>query len=362
MEVIVMAEYFELDFLPVETKKSGDAITIRYSVNGAPPAVHVIDGGYIDTGDQIIDHIQKFYGTTTIDNVVLTHGDRDHANGLRAVLEQCTVGRLWINRPWIYAEELLPRFETYNYVDSLRQRLRSIYDATAMLEDIAIKKGIPISAPLQGQTIGAFTVLAPSRSRYLNLIVASEKTPQAVEKIEVSSLFDTLLKGLSEATKFIKSLWGDEYFPSSPTSRDNEMSVVQTALINNKRILLTGDAGREALQEAIDFAPAAELILPGIHTFQVPHHGGRHNVSTEILDKLLGPRLPQNPSTYTWNALCSSARADEDHPRKSVKRAILHRGGHFAMTEGKHIGVVDGIARQNWYPLPQIEYPDEQEE
>lgn len=357
-----MADFFELDFLPVETKKSGDAITMRYSVNGSAPAVHVIDGGYIDTGDQIIAHIQKFYGITTIDNVVLTHGDRDHANGLRAVLETCTVRRLWMNRPWLYAGELLPRFETYNHVETLRQRLRSIYAATAMLEDIAIEKGVPISAPLQGETIGAFTVLAPSRSRYLDLIVDSEKTPQSVEKAEIPSLFDALVKGLKEATQFIKSLWGEEYFPSSPTSRENEMSVIQTALINNSRILLTGDAGREALQEAISFAPAAGLILPGIHNFQVPHHGGRHNVSTDILDKLLGPRLAHKPTNYTWNALCSSAKADEDHPRKSVIRAILHRGGHFAMTEGKHIGVINGITRHNWSSLPQIDYPEEQEE
>lgn len=29
-----MADYFEIDFLGVETAKSGDAITLRYSVNG----------------------------------------------------------------------------------------------------------------------------------------------------------------------------------------------------------------------------------------------------------------------------------------------------------------------------------------
>jgi len=107
-----MADYFEIDFLGVETAKSGDAITLRYSVNGTE-GVHVVDGGYLDTGDQIVEHLKTYYGTTVIDHVILTHPDRDHANGLRKVLEQCTVRNLWINRPWIYADQLIDRFETY---------------------------------------------------------------------------------------------------------------------------------------------------------------------------------------------------------------------------------------------------------
>lgn len=145
-----MADYFEIDFLGVETAKSGDAITLRYSVNGTE-GVHVVDGGYLDTGDQIVEHLKTYYGTTVIDHVILTHPDRDHANGLRKVLEQCTVRNLWINRPWIYADQLIDRFETYESVEALRRKLRSIYDATAILEDIAVEKGIPIHAPFRGR-------------------------------------------------------------------------------------------------------------------------------------------------------------------------------------------------------------------
>lgn len=355
-----MADYFEIDFLGVETAKSGDAITLRYSVNGVT-GVHVIDGGYIDTGDQIIEHINTYYSTLVIDNVILTHPDRDHANGLRKVLEQCTVKNLWMNRPWIYADQLIDRFENYESVEALRRKLRSVYDATAMLEDIAFAKGIPIHAPLQGQSIGPFLVMAPKLDRYLDLIVESDKTPEAVEE----SLLDNAMKGLIGALKaaatYITSLWGEEYFPPGPTSRENEMSVVQAAILNEKSILLTGDAGREALQEVIDYAPSVGLALPGINYFQVPHHGGRHNVSTEILDQIVGPRLPQKPSQYTWNAVCSSAKADEDHPRKAVIRAILHRGGHFSATEGRNVRIGVGIER-GWTPIPQIDYPEEQED
>jgi hypothetical protein len=47
-----------------------------------------------------------------------------------------------------------------------------------------------------------------------------------------------------------------------------------------------------ALTEAADYAPHIGLTLPRIDRFQVPHHGSRRNVSTEILDRWLGERLP----------------------------------------------------------------------
>lgn len=356
-----MSDYYEIDFLSVETAKSGDAITLRYAIDGIE-SVHVVDGGYIDTGDQVIEHLQKYHGHIRVDHVVLTHPDRDHANGLRKVLEHCQVGHLWMNRPWIYAKELLPRFETYTSEDALRRKLRSIYDAAATLEDIALQRGIPIHAPFQGEAIGAFKVLSPSRGRYLDLVVDSGRTPEAVEESADSGIVEKVGRLFKAATEYVKSLWGDEYFPSAPTSRENEMSVIQTAILEGDRILLTGDAGREGLQEAIDYAKRIGIVLPGIKVFQVPHHGGRHNVSTEILDQLLGDRLPSLPEKTMWNAICSAAKADEDHPRKSVIRAMIHRGGHFASTEKRGVRKAKGIDRENWYPIPQVAYPEEQED
>ncbi|MBT2298493.1 ComEC/Rec2 family competence protein [Pseudomonas fluorescens] len=355
-----MADSVEIDFIGVETSKSGDAITVRYTINGTTQ-IHVVDGGYIDTGPQIIEHLQQHYGTTRIDHVVLTHPDRDHANGLRAVLENCSVGALWLNRPWQYAAELLPRFATYTSADALERKLRSVYSASATLEAIALARNIPIYSPLQGQRIGAFHVLAPSRRRYLDLIVESEKTPEAEEASVIGESFEGIAKAFRALTNLVKSVWGNEYFPAAGTSSENEMSVVQYAKINESKILLTGDTGREGLTEAADFAPHVGLALPGLELFQVPHHGGRHNVSTEVLDRWLGERLPSLPDEPVWSAICSSAKADEDHPRKSVVRAMMHRGAHFAATEGTDILWFNGNQRVGWSAVPQTAYPEEQE-
>lgn len=351
--------HIEIDFIGVETSRSGDAITIRYNKNGVA-GVHVVDGGYIDTGNQIIQQLRQFYDTVRVENVVLTHPDLDHANGLRAVLEECDVGTLWLNRPWLYADELIDRFATYNSVDALERKLRSVYSASAKLEEIAIRKGIPIKSAFQGSMIGIFHVLAPTKARYLDLIVDSDKTPEAETSVVTESL-EAFAKAFRAVTNLVRSAWGDEYFPSSGTSNENEMSVVQYAEVNGKAIVLTADAGREALAEAAAYAPYAGLILPGVDLFQVPHHGGRHNVSTELLDHWLGTRHDA-PGEYSWSAVCSSAKADEDHPRRSVMRAMMHRGGEFAATEGRNISWMEGIEREGWGPVPQTPYPEEQEE
>lgn len=44
--------------------------------------------------------------------------------------------------------------------------------------------------------------------------------------------------------------------------------------------------------------PMSVLPWPGIDRFQVPHHGGRHNVTTQLLDELLGRRLPVRPAWH----------------------------------------------------------------
>lgn len=356
-----MADYFEVDFLGVETVKSGDAIALRYSIGGVE-GIHVIDGGYVDTGDQVVEHLDKFYNKKVIDNVVLTHPDSDHANGLRKVLEECDVKVLWMNRPWLFAEELLHRFKTYQSADALRNKLKQVYSASAELERIANDKNIPIKSPFQGELIGPFSVLAPSYNRYLDLIVDSEKTPEVATESFGGVVSDGLKRIYSKMSNLVRAAWGDEYFPTSPTSSENEMSVVQAAIINDKKILFTGDAGREGLAEAIDYSHHVNFSLPGVDMFQVPHHGGRHNVSTEILDKLLGERLSELPETTSWCGICSSAKEDKDHPKNSVKRAIIHRGGHWSETEGKTVHWGIGINRDGWTSIPQAVYPNEQED
>lgn len=143
------------------------------------------------------------------------------------------------------------------------------------------------------------------------------------------------------------------------------MSVVQYAALCGKRVLLTADVGRSGLAEAADYAPSIGLALPGIDRFQVPHHGSRRNVSTAVLDRWLGPRLAQKPAKgqETFSALISSAKKDEDHPRKAVVRAMIHRGAAVASTEGKTVRTqMNAPEREGWVAVTALDYPEDQEQ
>lgn len=374
-----MSDYFEIDFLDVESDKSGDAIAIRYSINDKN-YIHVVDGGFQATGDSLIAHINNHYGTPSfIDHVVLTHNDNDHAGGLRKVLENYDVGTLWMLRPWLYLDELIERFSTYTSIENLAKKLKEVYPNIAALEEIAINRGITIREPFQGVNIGNFHVLSPTKEIYLALVWDSPKTPDAKKQEntlgglatisnanteQIRSTLTTLFEPYDKGVGFVKALWGQENLSSEDTSAENEMSIVQYAILNNRKILLTGDVGKKGLETSYNYLISRGISLPRFNLFQVPHHGSRRNVSPELLNLLLGPKLSYKPSKgdELFTAVVSSAKKDEAHPRKAVIRAIIHRGGKLLTTEGKNVRYSYNAPNRNgWTTAIPSDYPEDQE-
>ena len=99
---------FEIDFLPVGNgDRSGDAIAFRLgNINGQrnEQFVGIVDGGFAETGEQLVSHVKKWFNTETIDLVVSTHPDDDHSSGLVYVLENLQVGSLWMHQPWNHTQ------------------------------------------------------------------------------------------------------------------------------------------------------------------------------------------------------------------------------------------------------------------
>lgn len=363
-----MSDFFEIDFINMESSKSGDAISLRYQLNGNT-YIHVVDGGYLDTGEDLVKHIKQYYDNPTcIHNVVVTHPDQDHANGLTKILEEFEIGTLWMLRPWLYANEMIDRFSRFTSVDNLKKRLREIYPSIDTLEELALENKITISEPFQGARIGEFIVLAPTKSRYLDLIVESDKTPESTkeeQQARIASFRSLVERAAVKFIRLIKAAWGIETFSKEETSPENDMSIIQYAKLCEKNILLTGDAGRSALTEAADYAPYVGLTLPGIDHFQVPHHGSRRNVSTETLDRLLGPKLVSKPEKgdETFTAIISTSQKDTDHPRKAVVRAVIHRGAGIVTNQEADLVIIRNAPhREGWSAAKKLPYPDEQEE
>jgi hypothetical protein len=250
-------DFFEIDFLKVEAKDSGDAIALRYRLNGVT-SIHVVDGGFEETGDHVVEHIQKYYGSAPVINrVVATHPDGDHLVGLRTVLEELDVEELWMLRPWLYASEIINRFKNVSSLDYLIRALKEAYPNVLALEEIAERKRIPIKEPFQGAVIGAFRVLAPTKAHYLDLVVNSEKTPDNIEgtqKAVALGFTEMFARAAKRVAFFVRAVWGEEVFSDEDISAENKMSVVQYGFLCNKRILLTADAGIESFSEAATYA------------------------------------------------------------------------------------------------------------
>jgi beta-lactamase superfamily II metal-dependent hydrolase len=325
---------YEIDFLPVGDS-NGDAICVRYGTALTGHTIHVVDGGFTDTAKTVIDHVENYYGKgATINHMVLSHADNDHATGLVGVLKHFDVGAIWMNRPWRYAQECLDAFHGNYKLDGLIERMRDLHPYLVEIEEIATARNIPIYEAFQGTNIGAFHVLAPTRNRYVSLIPELDKTPQSyLEQLATKGFGSIVADTLKEAREWVKEKWGSENLADDlNTSASNETCLVQMGFFGQQRAVLTADVGPIGLIEAADYAAANGILSPP-SVIQVPHHGSRHNVSRTALNRWLGDPLPQG-NADRGSAFCSVGKNKDEYPRHVVSNAFLRRGYPVHSTKG----------------------------
>ncbi|MDR9775024.1 MBL fold metallo-hydrolase [Rhizobium hidalgonense] len=345
---------FEIDFLPVGNgTKSGDAICLRYGNPNSGFAIHVVDGGYTETGEDIVVHLKTRFGNPRrIDHVVLTHPDTDHISGLFELFYNFQVGTLWMHRPWLHADQIIHRFHGNWSLGGLTNHLRDQFAALRELEELALANGARVMSPVQGRNIGAFTILAPSIDRYQNIIVELPNTPAEVKSRKTSS-YSPLEKAFEETsralTRFVPENWYGETLSDDPdtTTPSNESSIVQAAIIDGIKILLTGDVGPIGLFDSFAYASRFDFSSP--HLIQVPHHGSRRNVTQTALDFWLGSAVA--PGIERGVAICSAALNDGDHPRAIVENAFLRRGYPVYSTKGQVLSYSFGMADRGYLPV-----------
>jgi beta-lactamase superfamily II metal-dependent hydrolase len=352
--------FCEIEFLPVGTgSRPGDAIVVRYG-DPANYQLMLVDGGIEETGELIVSHLKTWFGNNVrIADVVLTHSDADHASGLRNVLHELPVATLWMHLPWAHAAEARPLFKNKAWtVDGLTTAIKKEYDIISEIVDIATEKRIPINLPFEGFNIGPFRILNPTRYAYIHLLPQFDKTPEPDQGAIggmwigkqpgfVARLVDKLI---AKAQTWADETWDRELLRDGGiTSASNESSVVLYGDVGaGRRVLLTGDAGVEALTWAANYADAARLPLRDFGFVQIPHHGSRRNVGPTILNRLLGPIQPQG-AVSRFTAFVSAPADDATHPRKMVINAFLRRGGHVLATQGQTKIWYGGFPRRPGY-------------
>jgi len=345
---------YEIEFLPVGNgDKSGDAILVRYK-DGDNHKIIVIDGGTKESGEKLVNHIKEYYHTSFVDYVLNTHPDQDHASGLSVVLENLEIGELWIHRPWEYTKEIIGHFSDGRITeDSLRKRLQNSFSYAYPLEEIAKKKNIIIKEPFQGEKVGIFEVLSPHKDWYLyELIPESKKTPQAKGLVSESfeSIKDKVLSWIEE------SFETETLSESGETSADNESSVILYTKIDDRGILLTGDAGVRALSKAYTYKNSISNDLKFI---QIPHHGSRRNVSPSVLDNILGEKGQEENKT----AFVSASKESTKHPKQSVLNAFIRRGCKISANQGSSLRHKKGMPkREGWSTAENLPFKEKFQE
>lgn len=331
----------EIEFLPVgENSKAGDCIVVRY---GEPETFNlmVIDGGTTESGKALVEHIRvQFPGAARIEHVVLTHADADHASGLRELFGEFEIGRLWMHVPWTLAREATAYFDGHPHPDTLEKKIYEEYDILAELVALAEAHGVAVEMPFAGDPIGPFTILSPSRDMYLKLLPQFERTPAADDEAldgadaNLSGGKGFIVKAIEALASMVFEPYGIETLrDGETTSASNESSLVLYGVDGNRRYLLTGDAGVEALSFAGDMADSLGFPLQQFDFVQVPHHGSRHNVGPTILDRLLGSAVPEG-SKPRGSAYVSAPKDDSKHPKKVVMNAFMRRSYEVHPTQG----------------------------
>ena len=334
---------YEVDIIGVgQESKSGDAIAVRWGNLFGPRSeqkVVIIDGGFRDSGQDVVDHVKKYYQTDSIDAVISTHPDQDHVSGLDIVLDELSVRELWIHKPWEHNQGLACKFADGRVTDSsLGERLRKSLDSASDLVTKAEEQGIHIVEPFAGITLynqGELCILGPTRDYYESLIPEFDGMPEA--KSTIKSLLAEFRETVVKAIRRFTSSWGvDALDDEDTTSAKNNSSVITQLIVEDRRLIFTGDAGISALSHAAD-NPAFCLQRANLRFIQIPHHGSRRNIGPTVLNNLIGEPVIQGESRNITAIASTAKNGEPKHPRKAVMNAFTHRGAKVLATRGSTI-------------------------
>lgn len=308
-----------------ESTSSYDAIAVRFKgTSDEDQRVVVIDGGFTDIGNDVVNFITEKYHADKIDLMISTHPDSDHLNGLLTIIQQMPVTTLLVHQPQTYRSDL----DGFTNLDNLNSLL-----------GYAIEQGTEVLDPFTGLTLfgGQIVILGPTEDYYRSLL-DDQLSPLAKAAYAIRSSLvgaSTTIKELAD--KALGQMPNETLGDSGITSPRNSSSVITLIDVDGRRHLLTGDAGIEALERA---ASSYELIYGSfaqapLRFFQAPHHGSRRNLGEAILNRILGTPGESHSTNHT--VFIHAAKASLKHPSPKVTNALMRRG-----TQQDRLGVTNG--------------------
>jgi hypothetical protein len=324
---------YEFDFLAVgDGERCGDAIAIRYShpQTGAP-VLGIVDAGFDDDGDALVEHVNRYYGTNAIDFFLSTHPDADHINGAGKVMRGLRVDTLMIHRP---AAHGFPG--------------NSGAEPAEELAALAFETGSKVIEPFAGvHGFGeSLQIAGPTPAYYEAMLEAQEETTR---ESAPSRSFAQRFLGSAVATvrQALEAFPGEIFFDDAGgTNPRNNSSAILSLLIDNQHFLLPSDAGVPAISQALDFLDSSGRTSYGLNMVALPHHGSRHNLDRATIERILGSSTP-----HRRGVAIASVSKDSSNPSPRVANACGRRGYPVFTTAGSGLHHSHGVvARAGWSP------------
>jgi beta-lactamase superfamily II metal-dependent hydrolase len=328
-------EVHEIDFLKAGEKENADAITMRFTRPDTGGFAHVvIDAGWQEDGQTVVDFVRERYGVETVDLVIVSHPDGDHIGGMGTVFRELAVGELLIHRLDQRGGAGLPAAK-----------------AVGELVQLAEARGAVINEPFQGleRFGGALTILGPDEP-YYNALAQEQQAQAEGRGARLGAAIAEAARRLAD--RVLEALPVEEVpFDDGPgCGPRNNSSVITFLQLDALRALLTADAGVPAVERALDYGVAAGLDVLAPDLIQIPHHGSRRNASSVLLNRALGPiGEPETRSAYVSVA----TENDPKHPAGRVVNAYKRRGYQWNWTAGNSIyrHSPDAPPRSDYWPL-----------
>jgi len=228
--------------------------------------------------------------------------------GLAHVLETLRVDTLWVHR-----------------LDRRGAARTAGANAVRELVAVAERCGTEVVEPWPGEAAfgGALRVLGPDEATYARLadLQARGIRPRrgGLHVIVWREISQRLMAVLPFELRF---------GPYEGTSPRNDSSLVLWLELPGLRALLPSDAGVDSIHRALDRLPPGslppDLVL-------LAHHGSKYNVSSGLLDRVLGRPGPAPAGL----AYCSAAKGSPFHPANHVVAAYERRGWPVSVTAGR---------------------------
>jgi beta-lactamase superfamily II metal-dependent hydrolase len=309
----VSYEGLEIDLLNLG---DADSILVTRWNNGLATRV-LIDGGNSSDSEKVLAFLRN-RGVQYLNHIVCSHPHDDHAAGLIGVVSsnQIDFGEAWLHLPKNHTDLSALQFAlSYTSAAKVQKIIQKSLETQSKLESAIKSRYKVLREPFAGETIGFLTVCGPTKRFY------EEQLAQFADLEKLAELEDSL-SSYQDRIANEEFLEGKTYLPidgiglgEAPTEPENESSTILGTIYDGAKILLTADAGVEALTQAKHSYDLASLAW-----MQIPHHGSRRNINEDLIDHLR-PRL-----AYV------SAVGNNKHPRRKVVNAFKNVGTHVYST------------------------------